>query len=647
MLAVLKAGGGLSADRPGLPGRPDRLHARGRPAARASVAATAGRDCAEPDGAAAGCPDAADRPRAVRPGQPAYVIYTSGSTGARRAWSSRTARWRNCVATPGRAVRRSAPAAGCCSSRRPSFDVVALELCLPLLSGGRLVVAPHGRRRDPGASPSCCARRHGSPSSTATPRLLAAHGAAGRTPPGAAGPVVGGEALPGRLAGAGAAGPPACSTPTARPRRRSCVDHRAACAAAHRPCRSARRSRTPGCTCSDAGLRPVPPGVRGRAVPRRRRAGPRLPRPARADAERFVADPFGRPAAGCTAPATWCAGRRTAQLEFLGRADDQVKIRGFRIELGEIEARAGRAPRRSAQAVVVVRDEPAGERSAGRLRGPRADARTPWPRCSPSCAPTCARRLPDYMVPAAVVLLAALPLTAERKGRPPGAARPRLRPAVGRTAAPRTAARRTCCALFAEVLGLEPRSASTTTSSTSAETASVPSRSSCAPGRSATRSAPARSSSTARWPGSRNWSRTQRGARHPGRAARRRRRLGPAAADAGTTSSPWAAASAASPWPSCCACPGGIDRAELLATVQAVLDRHDVLRSRLDRPAPGLQIAAPGAVDARRTAAGGRRRPSSDVQTELDAAAGRLDPDARCHGAVRLVRPPTRTRAGC
>ncbi|WP_406289324.1 amino acid adenylation domain-containing protein [Embleya sp. NBC_00896] len=80
--------------------------------------------------------------------------------------------------------------------------------------------------------------------------------------------------------------------------------------------------------------------------------------------------------------------------------------------------------------------------------------------------------------------------------------------------------------------------------------------------------------------------------------------------------------------------PEGIDRAGLVATVQAVLDRHDVLRSRLDRAQPGLRIEPPGSVDAGtllREVAGGDTDPDAAVDpvlAELDAAAGRLDPDA-------------------
>ncbi|MBW5423975.1 amino acid adenylation domain-containing protein, partial [Streptomyces sp. BG9H] len=73
--------------------------------------------------------------------------------------------------------------------------------------------------------------------------------------------------------------------------------------------------------------------------------------------------------------------------------------------------------------------------------------------------------------------------------------------------------------------------------------------------------------------------------------------------------------------------PEDVDRAALVATVQDVLDRHDVLRSRLDRPRSGLSIAPPGSVDADALL---REVPygDTDVHAELDAAAGRLDPDA-------------------
>ncbi|MFI6652172.1 amino acid adenylation domain-containing protein [Streptomyces sp. NPDC050529] len=73
--------------------------------------------------------------------------------------------------------------------------------------------------------------------------------------------------------------------------------------------------------------------------------------------------------------------------------------------------------------------------------------------------------------------------------------------------------------------------------------------------------------------------------------------------------------------------PEGIDRAGLVATVQAVLDRHDVLRSRLDRTRQGLSVEPAGSVDAG-TLLRQVRYGDADAHAELDAAADRLDPDA-------------------
>ena len=104
-------------------------------------------------------------------------------------------------------------------------------------------------------------------------------------------------------------------------------------------------------------------------------------------------------ARGCTAPATWPAGARTATLEFLGRVDDQVKIRGFRVEPGEIEARARARTRASRDAVVAAREPSAGDQRlvayvVGRRRRRPTDGR--------AARRTCAERLPEYMVPAGV-----------------------------------------------------------------------------------------------------------------------------------------------------------------------------------------------------------------------------------------------------
>ena len=114
-------------------------------------------------------------------------------------------------------------------------------------------------------------------------------------------------------------------------------------------------------------------------------------------AERFVPDPFGGRARGCTAPGTWCAGAAGRELEYLGRVDHQVKIRGFRIELGEIEAALAEHPA-VREAVVLAREDAAGRPAPGRLRGRRRTAAAGGRRCAAHLR----ERLPDYMVPGGV-----------------------------------------------------------------------------------------------------------------------------------------------------------------------------------------------------------------------------------------------------
>src|SRR5262249_47357649 len=98
-------------------------------------------------------------------------------------------------------------------------------------------------------------------------------------------------------------------------------------------------------------------------------------------------------------------------LEFLGRRDTQVKVRGFRIELGEVEAVLRQHPQVQ-DAVVIVRDEPPGT--------PRLVAYVlPAPHQTPPTAVDLRHfaqaRLPEYMLPAAFMSLAAFPLTPNGK----------------------------------------------------------------------------------------------------------------------------------------------------------------------------------------------------------------------------------------
>ncbi|WP_186174202.1 amino acid adenylation domain-containing protein [Burkholderia gladioli] len=167
-------------------------------------------------------------------------------------------------------------------------------------------------------------------------------------------------------------------------------------------------------------------------------------------AERFVRDPFAP--AGDSSARMYRTGDLARYLpdgniEYLGRNDGQVKIRGFRVEPGEIEAKLGACGLRDA--VVIVREDVPGDK---RLVVYHTDAA-----CDVEAVREHLRRsLPEYMVPAAYVALAALPLTAngklDRRALPaPDAA------AFGQQAyeAPQGELEATLAALWSELLGVD------------------------------------------------------------------------------------------------------------------------------------------------------------------------------------------------
>jgi amino acid adenylation domain-containing protein len=198
----------------------------------------------------------------------------------------------------------------------------------------------------------------------------------------------------------------------------------------------------------DARLQPVPTGVPGELYV----GGPAvgrgyLRRPA-LTAGTFLPDPFGPPGERMYRTGDRVRRRADGALEFLGRADQQVKVRGFRIEPGEVEA--------------ALLDHPAVRAAVALPRGAGEDRRLiAWAVPVEGAAPDPAElrrhlsgRLPAYMVPAAVVVLDALPLTGN--GKLDHRALPDPEP-VGDAesfVAPRTPAEELLAGVWSEVLGV-------------------------------------------------------------------------------------------------------------------------------------------------------------------------------------------------
>ncbi|MER7414397.1 non-ribosomal peptide synthetase [Streptomyces cacaoi] len=204
----------------------------------------------------------------------------------------------------------------------------------------------------------------------------------------------------------------------------------------------------------DAWLRPVPAGVAGELY----LAGEGLARGyvnrAGLTAERFVASPFAADGAEGGAGGRmyrtgdvvrWLPG---GVLEFVGRVDDQVKVRGFRIELGEIESALTSHPDVT-QAVVSVREvRPGLKRLVGYVVGEGVD--------QSGLREFVAKSLPDYMIPAAFVVVGTFPLTANGKVDRRALPEPRVTTAPsGGGRAPRNGTEEAVARIWAEVLGVE------------------------------------------------------------------------------------------------------------------------------------------------------------------------------------------------
>ncbi|MFY7569216.1 amino acid adenylation domain-containing protein [Streptomyces sp. WI04-05B] len=197
------------------------------------------------------------------------------------------------------------------------------------------------------------------------------------------------------------------------------------------------------------GLRPQPVGVDGElylagsGVARGYENNPGL------TAERFVADPYGEPGTRMYRTGDLARWRPDGLMEFVGRTDEQVKLRGFRVELREVEVALSDYPG-IGQAVALVREDRPGDKRLVGYVVPDTGASAPD---LAALQAHLAQRLPEFMVPSAIVVLDRLPLTShtklDRKALPA--------PEQHRTESagqPRSPQETVLCELFTDALGV-------------------------------------------------------------------------------------------------------------------------------------------------------------------------------------------------
>ncbi|WP_454195914.1 amino acid adenylation domain-containing protein [Nocardia sp. Marseille-Q1738] len=560
----------------------------------------------------------AERTAATHPDQVAYIIYTSGSTGLPKGVLVPHRGLANLVASSGAGFGIDADSV-VAHAVSPSFDISVEEILVTLAAGATLAVVPPSAYA--GAELAQVLRGHRVSHLNVTPAVVGSLDPA--TLPDLRTVIVGGDACPPELVAKWSGrtllngyGPTETTVTVTL----------SAPLTPGAPVTIGGLARDVSAVVLDPWLRPLPPGTTGELY----LAGPGVARGYHRrnglTADRFVANPY---ATGERMYRTgdlvrWVEHDGRIELEYQGRSDFQVKVRGFRVELGEIDAALQRHPDVDFALTLGV------ETGTGATALVSYVLPKPGAEVHPEALKaTAGESLPAYMVPAVVMVLDSLPLTplgkVDRKALPApdfGARTVTSRP-------PSTPREKALAALFAEVLGLDAVGVDESFFALGGDSiVSI---------QLVSRAKAAGIGFSARDVFERKTVAALAAVATDVPTVEVRELPGGGVGEVELTPIVHAMLEPGDSWRRFAQAvlielPAGIERARLVAAVQALFDRHDLLRSTLRRTGDGWSwvVAEPGSVDADGLleVVAADTDLEATCERELQRAADRLDPES-------------------